>query len=301
MGCHVCFGCHGCPQSWMQGSYTVYGTQICPQSPEPTMYSTVPLTGARGTVNIRFSENENNSVLTTELRRTGVSSNYNSVVVVVSVCGVHGADARGDVVGLVDPAAGCCRLLVHTDGGGQPALKQRGHRLAVSWASPSCQIQSRHLLWFSVPLLQVVTGPYLAFNPEPTRCVVSFCQDLSRQFASVRQVRGDGNCFYRAFCFAHLESILHNARALQRSVITSHHPAPNWTHVMFNVAVYSSHFQVQGENYSDRYRVLDCGVWRGFLPAPLEHSRKTLLSLPCYLCHVAAGLMSTKHETNHIS
>lgn len=41
-------------------------------------------------------------------------------------------------------------------------------------------------------------------------------KDLSSQFSSVRQVRGDGNCFYRAFCFAHLESILHNARALQR-------------------------------------------------------------------------------------
>lgn len=39
---------------------------------------------------------------------------------------------------------------------------------------------------------------------------------LSGQFSSVRQVHGDGNCFYRALCFAHLESILHNARALQR-------------------------------------------------------------------------------------
>ncbi|XP_068436002.1 ubiquitin thioesterase OTUB2-like [Clinocottus analis] len=41
-------------------------------------------------------------------------------------------------------------------------------------------------------------------------------KDLSRQFSTVRQVRGDGNCFYRALCFAHLESVLHNARALQR-------------------------------------------------------------------------------------
>lgn len=41
-------------------------------------------------------------------------------------------------------------------------------------------------------------------------------KDLSSQFSSVRQVRGDGNCFYRAFCFAHLESLLHNVRALQR-------------------------------------------------------------------------------------
>ncbi|XP_038584162.1 ubiquitin thioesterase OTUB2-like [Micropterus salmoides] len=41
-------------------------------------------------------------------------------------------------------------------------------------------------------------------------------KDLSSQFSSVRQVSGDGNCFYRALCFAHLESVLHNARALQR-------------------------------------------------------------------------------------
>ncbi|XP_047466450.1 ubiquitin thioesterase OTUB2-like isoform X2 [Mugil cephalus] len=39
---------------------------------------------------------------------------------------------------------------------------------------------------------------------------------LRGQFSAVRNVRGDGNCFYRAFCFAHLESVLHNARALQR-------------------------------------------------------------------------------------
>ncbi|KAM6968885.1 ubiquitin thioesterase OTUB2-like [Tautogolabrus adspersus] len=41
-------------------------------------------------------------------------------------------------------------------------------------------------------------------------------KDLSSQFSSVRQVRGDGNCFYRALFFARLESVLHNARALQR-------------------------------------------------------------------------------------
>ncbi|XP_035529636.1 ubiquitin thioesterase OTUB2-like [Morone saxatilis] len=41
-------------------------------------------------------------------------------------------------------------------------------------------------------------------------------KDLSSQFSWVRQVRGDGNCFYRALCYAHLESVLHNARALQR-------------------------------------------------------------------------------------
>ncbi|KAM4543241.1 ubiquitin thioesterase OTUB2-like [Odontesthes bonariensis] len=41
-------------------------------------------------------------------------------------------------------------------------------------------------------------------------------KDLSSQFSAVRKVRGDGNCFYRAFCFAYLESAFHSARALQR-------------------------------------------------------------------------------------
>uniref|UniRef100_A0A3Q2QLD2 OTU deubiquitinase, ubiquitin aldehyde binding 2 n=1 Tax=Fundulus heteroclitus TaxID=8078 RepID=A0A3Q2QLD2_FUNHE len=41
-------------------------------------------------------------------------------------------------------------------------------------------------------------------------------KDLGLQFSAVRKVRGDGNCFYRAVCFAHLESALHSPRAMQR-------------------------------------------------------------------------------------
>ncbi|XP_047201044.1 ubiquitin thioesterase OTUB2-like isoform X1 [Girardinichthys multiradiatus] len=41
-------------------------------------------------------------------------------------------------------------------------------------------------------------------------------KDLGRQFSAVRKVCGDGNCFYRAVCFAHLESVLHSPKALQR-------------------------------------------------------------------------------------
>ncbi|XP_076014616.1 ubiquitin thioesterase OTUB2-like [Genypterus blacodes] len=50
----------------------------------------------------------------------------------------------------------------------------------------------------------------------PDHTLGSKHEDLRSQFCSVRKVRGDGNCFYRAFCFAHLESLLHNARALDR-------------------------------------------------------------------------------------
>ncbi|CAL9687010.1 unnamed protein product [Knipowitschia caucasica] len=39
--------------------------------------------------------------------------------------------------------------------------------------------------------------------------------DLYREFSNVRKVRGDGNCFYRAFSYAYLESVIHNCRGLQ--------------------------------------------------------------------------------------
>lgn len=39
--------------------------------------------------------------------------------------------------------------------------------------------------------------------------------ELCRQFSTVRKVRGDGNCFYRAFSFAYLESAIRNSRGLQ--------------------------------------------------------------------------------------
>ncbi|TWW72116.1 ubiquitin thioesterase OTUB2 [Takifugu rubripes] len=41
-------------------------------------------------------------------------------------------------------------------------------------------------------------------------------KELRCQFPHVRRVQGDGNCLYRALFFAHLESMVHNARALQR-------------------------------------------------------------------------------------
>ncbi|XP_004066632.1 ubiquitin thioesterase OTUB2 [Oryzias latipes] len=41
-------------------------------------------------------------------------------------------------------------------------------------------------------------------------------KDLDGEFFGVRKILGDGNCFYRAFCFAYLESIFHIPRALER-------------------------------------------------------------------------------------
>ncbi|XP_067099781.1 ubiquitin thioesterase OTUB2-like [Osmerus mordax] len=41
-------------------------------------------------------------------------------------------------------------------------------------------------------------------------------KEICSQFAFVRKIQGDGNCFYRALCFGHLESELENGRALQR-------------------------------------------------------------------------------------
>lgn len=50
----------------------------------------------------------------------------------------------------------------------------------------------------------------------PAQMLSAKQQDLSSQFSAVRKVCGDGNCFYRAFCFAYLESVLHSTRDLQR-------------------------------------------------------------------------------------
>nr|XP_061798780.1 ubiquitin thioesterase OTUB2-like [Nerophis lumbriciformis] len=61
---------------------------------------------------------------------------------------------------------------------------------------------------------------WLVSNTEDVSAVLrqkrhaSKCQELRGLFSSVRKVRGDGNCFYRAFCFAYLESILRNTKAL---------------------------------------------------------------------------------------
>lgn len=40
--------------------------------------------------------------------------------------------------------------------------------------------------------------------------------DVCKDFSTVRKVCGDGNCFYRAFFFAFLESAIQNPRGLQR-------------------------------------------------------------------------------------
>lgn len=44
-----------------------------------------------------------------------------------------------------------------------------------------------------------------------------FCQqDLQKKYSSIRKTRPDGNCFYRAFGFSHLESLLEDSKELHR-------------------------------------------------------------------------------------
>lgn len=47
-------------------------------------------------------------------------------------------------------------------------------------------------------------------------------KDLETKYKHIRKIRPDGNCFYRAFIFAHLESLLNNpteAKAFNELVI----------------------------------------------------------------------------------
>ncbi|KAL5463600.1 hypothetical protein EMCRGX_G032513 [Ephydatia muelleri] len=41
-------------------------------------------------------------------------------------------------------------------------------------------------------------------------------QDLKSKYSKLRRTRGDGNCFFRAFAFAYLESLLYNSSDLPR-------------------------------------------------------------------------------------
>nr|XP_046268396.1 ubiquitin thioesterase OTUB2-like [Scatophagus argus] len=85
-------------------------------------------------------------------------------------------------------------------------------------------------------------------------------KDLSSQFSSVRHVRGDGNCFYRALCFAHLESVLHNARALQRFKQTVIETCKHFSSAGFDESSFKHHLntvvyvveQCQADEQEDR-------------------------------------------------
>nr|XP_015206186.1 PREDICTED: ubiquitin thioesterase OTUB2 [Lepisosteus oculatus] len=79
--------------------------------------------------------------------------------------------------------------------------------------------QMRHLVCYgfviqtSVPRLishKLDISTLLQEQPEDTKY-----QDISQRYASIRRIKGDGNCFYRALSFGHLESLLENARGLQ--------------------------------------------------------------------------------------
>jgi len=41
-------------------------------------------------------------------------------------------------------------------------------------------------------------------------------QDLQEKYSSIRKTRPDGNCFYRAFGFSHLESLLEDSKELHK-------------------------------------------------------------------------------------
>lgn len=44
----------------------------------------------------------------------------------------------------------------------------------------------------------------------------AFLQDLHKKYSYIRKTRPDGNCFYRAFGFSHLEALLDDSKELQR-------------------------------------------------------------------------------------
>lgn len=91
-------------------------------------------------------------------------------------------------------------------------------------------------------------------------CILVFCtvffffllQDLYKKYSYIRKTRPDGNCFYRAFGFAHLESLLDDSKELQKWVTVFavvaiclqtqvHTSLPSWTIKVCFGTVLSSH------------------------------------------------------------
>ena len=78
-----------------------------------------------------------------------------------------------------------------------------------------------------VPNAKITVGSRAVYLASPravmneVTVVVVSCQDVCKGFSTVRKVCGDGNCFYRAFSFAFLESVLLKPRGLQRLVTDS--------------------------------------------------------------------------------
>jgi len=51
-------------------------------------------------------------------------------------------------------------------------------------------------------------------HDEPVPCVCT--QDLRSKYSKYRRTRGDGNCFFRAFAFSYMESVLKDKADLPR-------------------------------------------------------------------------------------
>lgn len=61
------------------------------------------------------------------------------------------------------------------------------------------------------PMINVATSVLCLleiYNSESSPGFVPGVHDIAKRFSSIRKVRGDGNCFYRAFLFGYLDNLL---------------------------------------------------------------------------------------------
>jgi len=66
----------------------------------------------------------------------------------------------------------------------------------------------------SQPLIGALEPPSVllpAYEDNPAQGFVAGVEDLARRYRMMRRVRGDGNCFYRAFLFAYLAALVEGA------------------------------------------------------------------------------------------
>ncbi|KAH8028412.1 hypothetical protein HPB51_016525 [Rhipicephalus microplus] len=71
-----------------------------------------------------------------------------------------------------------------------------------------------------VPSFETVSTSRPAKASLSTCSLISGMADLRRKYSHIRKTRPDGNCFFRAFSFAYLESLLNDKEEYTRHVLT---------------------------------------------------------------------------------
>jgi ubiquitin thioesterase protein OTUB1 len=102
--------------------------------------------------------------------------------------------------------------VVHTESNGHPATYQDDAAVAEQDRLTMAQQEEIEAqIAATQKLIGDLEPPSIllpAYKDNPAQGFVAGVEDLARRYRMMRRVRGDGNCFYRAFLFAYLAALV---------------------------------------------------------------------------------------------